>query len=456
MKNRIIIAALTMAVLIALAALPAKSQSQLNLPSNVTFSLNLKSADVTDVFRLIAEKYDLNIIVSPTVKGVISLRLSNVTLNEALTVILDAADATAEQTLNIIYINSKSDINKTDKRREDLITEIFSLNFIDANQLSMVLKDFLSPEGRVKLFSRTGEPGRAGIAKPPMLIITDYPQYVESARQIIEKLDTETPQVLIEAKIVETSKGLDEIIGTDWNMTASLTGSPVKVDTVYSKTGQISYGVLSMSGFQAVWQRLHQDKGINILQDARVSAMDNMTASIHVGESIPVGITSLSAGTGGSATIGTTGIQQWDVGVTLKVTPHVLDEGVIMMKIQPQISNVKGFTVLGSTGSNAPITVERSVDTNLMIKSGETIVIGGLVQDQEETRNNKVPVLGDLPVIGSAFRRKETITSKTNMVIFITATLMENKSSFGATQPAAKPQPAPEKTEPLGEFLEYK
>jgi len=445
-----------MAVLIAIAALPAKSQAQLNLPSNVTFSLNLKNADVTDVFRLIAEKYDLNIIVSPTVKGVISLRLSNVTLNEAMTVILDAADATAEQTLNIIHINAKSDINKTDKRREDLITEIFSLNFIDANQLAIVIRDFLSPEGKVKLFSRTGDTGRSGIAKPPMLIVTDYPQDVESARQIIEKLDTETPQVLIEAKIVETSKGLDEIIGTDWNMTASLTGSPVKIDTVYSKTGEISYGVLSLSGFQAVWQRLHQDKGSNILQDARVSAMDNMPANIHVGESIPVGITSVTAGTGGNATIGTTGIEQWDIGVTLRVTPHVLDEGVIMMRIQPQVSNVKGFTALGTSGSNAPITIERSVDTNIMIKSGETIVIGGLVQDQEETRNTKVPVLGDLPVVGSAFRRKETITSKTNMVIFITATLMENKSSFGAPQTVAKPKPAPEKSEPLGEFLEYK
>jgi len=431
----------------------------LGLDDTVPITLNLKNADVTDVFRLLAEQNNLNIVVSPTVNGTISLRLSNVLLEEAFAVILDAAGARIEKSQNIFHIYALGELQRIEEIKEEMITEIFSLNFIDTSALQGVIEEFLSADGKTRTFNRARKSYSSG--KPPMLIVVDYPQNIETIRKLIEKLDVETPQVLIDAKIVETSKDTQDVLGTEWNLQGAFSGSPVSMDTVYSTSGEISYGVLSFDGISGLWQRISEDKANNVLSDARLMTLDNETARIHVGETIPVGVNSLAASAGGSVAVGTTGVEEWDVGVSVNVTPHVLDSNVIMMHVMPEVSNVKEFSSLGGTGaSDAPITTERTVDTNIMIRSGETIVIGGLVQDSDTERKTKVPVLGELPVVGSLFRKKELVKTKTNLIIFITARLMELRSrppvtGNELTPPMSTTDPA-KKSEPLGEFLEYK
>jgi len=432
----------------------------LNLPKNPVISLNLKNADVTDVFRLLAEQNDLNIVVSPTVGGIISIRLSDVTLEEALKVILEASNSHLERTENIIYISARADAEKRAMIKDEMITEIFSINYVDSEQLLSVINEFLSPNGKARTFYRSKN--LASVAgKPPMLIIIDYPQNVDTIRRLIDNLDKETPQILIQAKIIETSLDNSDILGTDWTTKINFKGSPMRFDTKYAAAGMIDYGILSLDAFSAVWQRVLDNKNNNVLSDAKLTTLDNEKASIHVGETIPVGVTSMAAGGTNGISFGTTNIQEWDVGITLDVTPHVLDGGVIMMKIEPEVSNVKSFASLGGTGaSNAPITSKRTVETNIMLSSGETIVIAGLVQNSETTRDASVPFLGKLPVVGSLFRKKETVNTKSNLLIFITAKIMELRGKTvaddktGASSSAAPSMPGNDKK--LDEFLEYK
>lgn len=424
-----------------------------NIAGGLPISLNLKNAEVTDIFRLLAEMNNLNMVVSPNVHGTLSLRLSEVTLEEAMQVILDTADARMECAGSIIHIYARGESDRIQEIKQEMVTEIFSINYINTEDLVLLTKDFSSPDGKVRTFNTSRSAG--GMSKPPMLIVTDYPQNVESIRKLVEKLDIETPQVFIEAKIVETDMTNDEILGTDWNLNVGFKGSPVKLDTPYSSDGSIDYGILNFSNFSAAWQRVQQNKNSNVLTDAKLTTLDNQVATIHVGETIPVGLNTISTGGGGGVTLGTTGVQQWDVGVSLKVTPHVLDKNVIMMHIEPQVSNVSSFTPLGgANSSSAPVTTNRRVDTNIMIRSGETIVIGGLVQNTENKRRSKVPFLGDLPLVGSLFRRKETTIEKTNLIIFITARIIELRGAPPAGGgPAAG---APSGAEPLNDFLEYK
>lgn len=424
-----------------------------NIAGGLPISLNLKNAEVTDIFRLLAEMNNLNMVVSPNVHGTLSLRLSEVTLEEAMQVILDTSDARMECSGNIIHIYARGESDRIQEIKQEMVTEIFSINYINTEDLVLLTRDFSSPDGKVRTFNTSRSAG--GMSKPPMLIVTDYPQNVESIRMLVEKLDIETPQIFIEAKIVETNMTNDELLGVDWNLNIGFKGSPAKFDTPYSSGGVIDYGILNFSNFSAVWQRVQQDKNSNVLTDTKLTTLDNEAATIHDGMTFPVGLNTISTGGGGGVILGTTGVQQWDVGVSLKVTPHVLDKNIIMMHIQPRVSDVKSFTPLGGAdSSSAPVTTSRTVDTNIMIRSGETIVIGGLVQSTENKRRTKVPFLGDLPLVGSLFRRKETTIEKSNLIIFITARVMELRGAPPAGGgPAAG---APAGAEPLNDFLEYK
>jgi type II secretory pathway component GspD/PulD (secretin) len=441
------LALVVISVGLAVAARAQENGCLIDLKDNPVISLNLKNADVSDIFRLIAEQNDLNIIVSPKVHGTLSLRLSSVTLVEAMQVILDASDSKIECSENIMRIYARSESAGVEQVKQEMVTEIFSINYVSSAELVAVINDVLSPDGKVKTFSPSRS-DNTNISKPPMIIVTDYPLNVENVRKLIEKLDVETPQIAIEAKIVETKLDKEDMLGVDWKMKASLKGSPARIDTPYSSTGEIGYGILSLKDFSAVWERIMTNDNSNVLQNVNLSTIDNTPAEIHVGQTVPVGITTLGAGGSNGTVVGTTGIQEWNVGVTLKVTPHVLDNQIIMMSIDPEVSNIESFTQLGGTdSSSAPITNDRTVKTNIMLRSGETIVIGGLVKDSDSVENSKVPLLGDLPLVGSMFRKKRTLHAKTNLVIFITARIIDARG-----MPADTSKSAP----PLNEFLEYK
>lgn len=421
-KNGQIIKAaiMTFAACIVFFTSTALSQSE-STDFSAPVTLNLKDAKVTDVFRLLAMQYNLNIVLSPSVSGVISLRLSNVTLAEALDVILEASDSKIVRTDNIMHVYSRAEKEQRDITAGEMITEIFQVNYVDPSSLIAILKDYLSKSGTIKTFRRKATSGSEG--NSPMLIITDYPQNLDSLRAMYNKLDTETRQVMIVAKIVETNLSDADILGTEWNIGASMSGSPAAFDTRYG--GKIKYGTLNLDGFGAAYQRIMEDTSSNLLSNATVAVMDGEKAHIHVGDVIPVGVNTVGAGGGGNVNFGTTGVQQWEIGVTIDVTPVVINDELVRMHIQPEISSLVEFTAVGS--GDAPITSTRVVDTRILLRSGETIVIGGLVQNTEGESQKKVPILGDLPLIGSVFRKKEIKNNKVNLLIFITGTIMDKK-----------------------------
>jgi len=443
-------------LLITIILAPAVSFSQDNTIPNfdARVTLNLKNANVTDVFRLLAMQNDLNIVVSPSVRGTISLRLSNVTLRDALDVILDSSNSRMEQTDNIIHIYAMGEKEAAREREDMMVTEIITINYVDPKSLLTVLKDYMSPDGKARIFDRKSSSGTS--SEKQLLIVNDYPENMEMIREMHQRLDTETRQVMINSKIVETSLNEEEILGTDWDIKASLSGAPFKLDSKYADGGSISYGTLSLKGFQAVYQRLMDNRDSNVLSDAKLATLDGEKAHIHVGDVIPVGVNTVGISGQGSTSFGTTGIQQWEVGVTIDVTPVVLEEDIIRMEIQPEISSVQGYnSVGGNTANRAPVTSTRLVDTKILIKSGETIVIGGLVQDIENHQRKKVPVLGDLPLVGSMFRKKETNSRKINLIIFITGALLDLKGEQARPGETTEPVEAPGSGS-LDEYLEYK
>lgn len=411
---------LTISILALFILAPALAQDEPFDPESL-ISLNLKDADAVDVFRLIAEQNDLNILVSKDVKGTLSLRLTDITLQTALDVILEATKSKMEITDNILRILPK-DTAMREAEGVPTVTEIFTPVFAKTDRLITVLNSHLSPQGKIQTFSpgATSNPN-----KRKMMLITEIPSNIDTLRRLIEKLDQPIPQILIEAKMVETSLNNQQLLGVDWSVGARLSGTPFDLDSQYAQGGKISHGTLSMPQFGAVLNLLKTEGNANVLSDIKIVTVDGESANIHVGQNYPVGLTSFAGGAGG-VSIGTTGIQQFDSGVRLQVVPTVMGNDMIYLEIQPHVSTISGFSQLGGTGgSQAPITSSRTADTKIIIKSGDTVVIGGLLQEEETSTVKKVPVLGDLPFVGPAFRKKDKTIQKQNLLVFITAHIME-------------------------------
>ncbi len=479
-KSKLTLIAVTLCMGLSLtiqAAVPPKTPAQgaqititqNNAPNLETpITLNLRDADVRDVFRLIAEQNNINLIVSPAIQGTITLRLSHVTLREALSVLLDSCDAVMEQSGSIFRVfprAEKIEQKPQPVKTEDLQTEIFSINYSDGNEVLSVVNDFLSPNGRARIFKKgttssddddSSSNDDDSSSDRAMLIVQDFPERLDAIRALLKKIDTETRQVMIDAKIIETTLSNEQILGTDWSAAASLKGSPIKLDTRYAQSGGINYGTLSLDGFNAIYQRLATVGNTNTLSDAKLAVLDGETAHIQVGEVIPVGISTVGASAGGSVALGTTGVQSWNTGITIDISPIVLDNGVIKLEISPDISEVTGYSSL-SNSSTAPITNTRNVKTQILIRSGETVVIGGLIKDAQVDRRNELPVLSKLPLVGSLFRRKENTNHKTNLIIFITARLIDLK--VPVDEPTAHNDsmpPAPAGDPAINSFLEYR
>lgn len=414
----------------ATAALPLPS-----MPSRVrTISLNLKDANVVDIFRLLAEQNNLNVIVSPEISSTISLRLNDVSFDDAMKVVLDASNTQMKRTGKILYIYPRQ---TSGMEREDFVTEVFDIHYVDTNNLMPVIQPLLSPDARTQTFTPTAIEG-----KSPSLIISDIPENIEKARKMIERLDVETPQILIEAKIVSTNLSNDQIFGADWSIVSSLRGSPFEMKTRYAQGG-IQYGTLDLSQISAIMNWMKTIGKTDVLSDIQIATLDGKQASILVGEKIPVGVSTLAAGAGGSIALGTTGVQEYKVGVNLTVTPVVLGNEIIQMNISPDVSAIAGFTSLGSGVSQAPITTSRTAETNILVRSGESIVIGGLMQDTMTVNRKEVPVLSRLPFVGGIFRSKTKVKEKSNLIIFITARIMSKRELPPENETTVQQTPAP-------------
>jgi len=265
---------------------------------------------------------------------------------------------------------------------------------------------------------------------------------------MIDKLDTATKQVLIEAKLLETSKSPSTIKGIDWSGTLSgqtfsfgnnLQQAPVDaLDSVNqplatkwpklmadtSKGFNPATAFLDADGVSAVLSFLNKDSDTEVVATPRAVTLDNQTANLAVTKAVPIfQITPGSANSPAGANITYT-----NLGVILSVTPRIAADNNISLKVVPEVSNIdsKDQQVLNGNLNTANIYAIRRIETSVMIPSGNTLVMGGLVNDSKTKEYIKVPILGDIPFAGLAFRHESKTRNKQNLLIFITPTVVDD------------------------------
>lgn len=304
------------------------------------------------------------------------------------------------------------------------------------------------------------------------IIVTDTPAVVERIADLLDKVDVMPRQVLIEARFVEVSTGALRDIGVQFGTGEGGATSPeVKAGAVSQGGNLYGVGVQQNGGgaapaaflpssaelkptqpfnaglsllfqkldpyqFEMLLHVLEEKASLNVLSSPRIMTLNNEAATIMVGTKYPIIKTEVS---GQSGSVSTT-IDYWqDIGIQLNVVPQICDDKTIRMVIHPavteQIGTASGRTVAGSGGGNVvpftdyPVLSTRETETQLIINNGQTLAIGGLLKNEKQETQFKVPFLGDIPLIGALFRRKTTNVKQMDLVIFITATIVSPKEN---------------------------
>lgn len=439
------------------------SQAQVVDPGNIT--VNFKGADIRTVLAYISEVAGVDIVPAPDVKGTVDLKLNNKPWKTALDIILRNYGFAYEREGDIIRVVTVDNL-----KMEELSTQTFNLNYGKSKDVVASIKDIVSERGKVMYDDRTN-----------IVLVTDIPTNIYKIGQVIDKLDKRTDQVLIEARIIETVLDDSEKLGVDWNLkftvagakrpttfpfsqfdnssglygkwgsilpqvqtaapqvTASTATTSTTTDTSdfpsmasgvaafpFAGTDQFTYGTLDFSEFKAVLEFIKQRANTDIVSNPRIATLNNSEALINVGQTLNLPKYERNSTTG---KMEITGYEAKDLGIILKVTPHINQKGEIVIDLAPQISDLLRYDTLDrASGIVAPVYSTRIAKTQVMIKDGDTIFIGGLIKENDIDKKNKMPFLGDLlgdvPYLGLLFSKKETVKQKTELIFFITVNIM--------------------------------
>jgi type IV pilus assembly protein PilQ len=395
-------------------------------------SLNFKDTDIHIVLQALAEKSGVNVVSTPDVQGTVSIQLKDVPWATALDVLLKTygygyewIDEKIVMVDTLDKLSERRQKEAATKAEAPLHTRVFALNFAKVNEVAGIVGGMLSERGRLTFDTRTNT-----------LVITDTAPQLSSLDKTIRRLDKITPQVLIEAKVLETDMTLTQNIGVNWDLSLGLSGAKRPTSWPFSSSSgnkylteafpaageaTFSYGTLNASGLAATLELLLSDSNTKILSMPKVTTVDNNTALIKVVTEDPVPSYTFNSDTGQWEI---SGFETIEYGVVLEVTPQINDEGLITLSVKPEVSELAGtrdFTAGGSASTvQIPILDRQTTQTRVMVRDGDTLVIGGLIKDKNIDSVSKVPVLGDIPGLKYLFRHKGTQVVKKNLLIFIT------------------------------------
>ncbi len=391
------------------------SQEQTTAPREESslISLNLKEVNIEDALKIISEASGLNVILDKDVKAKISITLKDVTWQTALDNILKTNELTYKIEGNIIRVISMA-ILKKEEETLPLVTKIISLSFAKADEMQKSLTKIISARGSIEINVPTNS-----------LIVTDSPEILAKIEGVVVKLDTRTPQVLIEALIVSVKltdkfhSGFDYTI-TDKKKSATHFNQVLKAtDSIFD----FYYGntILPAWNFASQMNFLASDERVTILANPKILTLDNLAAQIEITEQVPY--TYVSTSTQSSTAV--TSTQFKDVGIKLYVTPHITKDKIISLSVRAEQSFKAGL--VGT--SNEPSIDSRKVETNFMLRDGDTVVIGGLKKKDVTNTITKVPILGDIPYIGKLlFSQIKKDTVETELIIFITPHVIDDSA----------------------------
>ena len=430
--NKIICVSIMINVLCFVFQIEVKAAYMLQLKRNSKVNIELKNADIQDVIRLLAKKHGLNIVTSPDVTGKITVSLKNVEIKKALDSIVKMNGHEWFQEGNIIMVKPAGT-----EIRGDKLTKVYKLNYIDADKVKDSLTGVVSANSEVTTFGMAVKGGGTqNTGASNYIIVTDIPQNIPNVTALIDALDVPLPQITIEVRFVETNLSENDNIGINWNPKVTIGGGPSSAATTGAATGGLAgqqagfpllgtwsglnTATLSLKEFTIIMELLRTRGNSKLLNNPTLATLDNQEAMTEVKTTIPVAVPQ-TQGTGGlggglSLTQPLT-FEDREISISLKVIPHVTEKDYVLLSITTSVAAITGFT---GPDNDRPITSERTADTKIMVKEGDTAAIGGLIKEDEFINYKKVPILSSIPIIGKLFIHKSLEKNRNELLIFIT------------------------------------
>jgi len=402
--------------------------------------------DIGQVLRLLARQSKVNMVVSDAVTGTVTMRLEDVTALQAIGIIVKAKGLFMDKIDNVYYIKTGAE-----KTAEPTEADSYQFSYARAKDIAPLMASQLASKDAPQVDERTNT-----------VFFRETRSNLENIRKLLEQIDRPTKQVMIEARLVEVTASPKQSYGINW---AGVVGSSTQAQTVsygapvvsgspipgqnpatqgfalgnsanhnyFGDLGKLALGqfaILSTPQLSATLRLLNEDNDAEFLANPRVVTADNQQAKIEITRNQPVPQLNFNEQTA-TAVFG--GFQDKIFGNRLLVRPSVNKDSFITLSVKPEISNKVGdqsFVFAGATVTS-PIIDTRTLDSNVLIKSGDTLAIGGLLQDEQTKARNKVPVLGDLPVVGYLFGERLNARVKRNLLVFVTPTIIDSHYGTG-------------------------
>ena len=445
-------------------------------------SLDFKDADVHNVLRLLAEVSKLNIVATEDVKGKVTLRLFDVPWDQALDIVLNVLGLESVQEGNVIRISTVSRLRaeREEIRRaqdaqqavESLRVEYIRINYAKAQKLADIALGRTSGVGGIggglssssganaatALISRLLSPRGSVLVDEATntLIVRDIQTGIDNVREMVRQLDVQTPQILIESSIVEATSAFEQDLGIQWGYKASIgpqtgtstgtnfpgiigaggsglttgaAGVPFLAD--FPAAGNFAAGsgsaldlaLGSLNGAHSLEARisaLEEHGKAKIVSRPRVVTLNNIAATIKsltiIRVKLPSTGTVINTGAGGAAGTASTATEKIETGITLVVTPQVSSDGFILLDMFAKSSQAD-FT---RTVDGVPTEISREANSHVLVKDGQTVVLGGIYRDQRNDQVNGIPFLSSVPGLAWLFKNTSKTDSREDLLVFLT------------------------------------
>ncbi len=422
-------------------------------------TLNLNNADLQSTLKLIYDLTGANIVLSPGIKGKVTINVKDLPLREVLNVIVKSNNLKYIEKEDIIRIMSQAEYEKSEEGLAKINKRVFHLDYAEPIAVVKIIKDTLKIKG-VIADPRTNS------------IIADVTSTAEAdkIKNLVKSLDTPRSEVLIDVKLVEValSKGTQEspnTLGIDWEAasqvisglepTTTLTG-PVfgEVPGVLSTGQNLFTFAISNKRINTVIKALEQQGNVHMLSQPRILTLDGKQAKIDVVEEVPyvTGVTSSTTTSGGTTTTSYTYTidTRDDIGITLSVLPRIQKDRSVQLHLNIEQIRIIDYLELPissqtTTTSKTPHTADRITTQDVVVWDGQTLILGGMIGTKKGKMVHQVPLLGNIPLIGHLFKKSSTYNERTELVIFLTphviTSFQEGKKLTDGKKALIKKQP---------------
>lgn len=436
------------------ATAPAEDNSAVKMVQPGAFDIHARDLDLRLVLQMLSQQGQKNIVATKEVSGKLSADLYGVTFHEALDAVLRATGFAYEEKGNFVYVYTPDQLDKIHKAERKVGVETLRMHYITATDARTLLTPALSQDGNIAITPAAGmgitasktDTGGNSYATEDVLVVRDYEENLAKIRKIAEEIDIRPEQVLIESTILQATLDENNALGVDFNVLAGINfqdiGSStngvedltkgkldasgianhsnmgaVRTDFAASvPQGGVSFGFISDN--VAVFVRaLENITPTTVLANPKLLVVNKQRGEVLVGSHDGYLTTTVTE------TVATQTVQFLDTGTRLIVRPYIGKDGFIRMEIHPEDSS-GGVVPVGQNALPKQQTTE--VTSNIMVRDGRTIVIGGLFRDETKSSHSQVPVVGNLPVLGALFRSTADTIKRQEIIILITPHIIKH------------------------------